>query len=256
MASKKREKSETGFYHIMCKGVEYIFNEHSMKEYFEEKLNKFKSKYEIEIISSVIMSNHYHLEIYDPEDNITTFMRVLNSVFAKYYNKIVGDFGKVFKTLFKSKPIKDLSYFYNCKEYIEYNPVDAKIVENKEDYPYSSGCSYRKLKYISKKDLVESILEKVFGKIDYSIIRKVRIIKEELLRSKEVLIEDIYKVKSNIEKRYKRSIEDLLSEKEYYNLVIDEIKSRTYLSRYEISKKLNISYHKMLSEIEKTLPKY
>jgi len=63
---------------------------------------------------------------------------VLNSKFAKLYNKQNNRVGYVFRDRFKSKQIMNLKQLYNTISYIHYNPVKAGLVKNLEDYKFSS----------------------------------------------------------------------------------------------------------------------
>ncbi len=254
MASIARKKSITGLYHIMNRAFnsDYIFKDYNYKIYFEEKLTKFKDKYKIKIISAAIMDNHYHIQIYDPKGNIAPFMRTLNSVFAKYYNFKNQRVGSVFQSIFKSKPIESLRYFYKCKEYIEYNPVEANMVEKKEDYLFSSACNKRILKYVESKESIEAILIKEFRKIK----EKIEDIEEDILKYKEKLCEKFLDVKKDIETRFNKNIKEILKDKNNYKKILEELRNRTYYSRYRLSKVIGINYKKILRHISKTPPKY
>ena len=71
-------------------------------------------------------------------------MHKINGNYARYYNYMENRVGYVFRDRFKSQPIMSEKQLYNCIRYIHLNPVKAKIVENPEQYKYSSYRIYKR----------------------------------------------------------------------------------------------------------------
>ena len=122
---------------------EYIFKNDEEKKKYLSLLKKYYKMYEVDIICYCIMDNHTHLILYsDNINNISNFMRMVNSMYAIYYNKKYSRVGYVFRDRFKSILIMTREQLYTCIKYIHMNPVKAKIVEKESEYKYSSYNDY------------------------------------------------------------------------------------------------------------------
>ena len=140
----KRKRSSTDFYHVIIKGInnERIFNQSREKVYFKSIIRKKLSKYQIEIYSYCIMSNHAHLIIRAELKELSIFMASVLAEYASYYNFKHNRNGHVFQNRFKSECIEDDYYFWTCVRYIHLNPVKAKMIKKAEEYKYSSLVEY------------------------------------------------------------------------------------------------------------------
>lgn len=131
--------------HYIVQGInkEYIFEEKDDKNKYLSLLKKYYKKYKIDIICYCIMDNHTHLILYsDNINNISEFMRIVNSLYAMYYNKRRNRVGYVFRDRYKSVLILDRRQLLRCIKYIHMNPVKANIVKNESEYEYSSYKDY------------------------------------------------------------------------------------------------------------------
>ncbi len=143
MATKRKESS-TGLYHVVVKGInnEKLFNYNREKAYFKEIISKHLEKYEVEIYSYCIMSNHAHFIIRAEIKVLSAFMAMILAEYAVYYNYKHHRNGHVFQNRFMSECIEDERYFWNCMRYIHLNPVKAKMVKKMSRYKYSSIREY------------------------------------------------------------------------------------------------------------------
>ena len=84
------------------------------------------------------MSNHYHLLLKTPNSDIDKFMYWFNKTFSELLKEKTGRINRMFGSNYKWSLIKDQSYLKNVVSYIYQNPVRAKIVQNPEDYRFST----------------------------------------------------------------------------------------------------------------------
>ncbi len=105
-----------------------------------DSLDNYKN--EFEIISYVLMTNHIHLQIQTKQIHIGIFMQRLNGFYAKYFNNKYNYVGHLFQERYLSKIIDSRSYMIELSRYIHLNPVRARLVENPEDYLWSSYNVY------------------------------------------------------------------------------------------------------------------
>ncbi len=130
------------FFHVIVQGQkkEYIFKEKRFIYEYINLIRKYIKETNIKIVAYCIMGNHAHfLFKVDNLQELSKFMRKINSIYAKYYNFMMDDrVGYVYRDRFLSEPITSHRYLVNCIKYIHFNPVKAKIVNDCSQYKFSS----------------------------------------------------------------------------------------------------------------------
>ncbi|EJL68007.1 transposase [Chryseobacterium populi] len=148
------ENFECGYiYHIYshANGGELIFREEENYKYFLDKLLKYIIPIS-EIYAYCLMPNHFHLLIrFKDLDQISNgnehaclmkqFSNLLNG-YAKAYNKRYGRKGALFMDFLKRKKVNDEKYLIKLLHYIHNNPASHGLVENINNWKYSSYRSY------------------------------------------------------------------------------------------------------------------
>jgi len=86
-----------------------------------------------------LMSNHFHLLIETELENLSLFMKHINSNYAIYFNKKTNRSGHFWQGRFYSRYINGDDYYYTLIQYIEQNPIEAGIVKQIGEYPYTLG---------------------------------------------------------------------------------------------------------------------
>ena len=210
------------FFHITVKGIngEYIFQENIDKN---EYLKLLKEKINIDILAYCIMDNHAHILIKTENVNeMSKYMKKVNTSYALYYNKKNMREGYVFKSRFFSQQIEDRKHLFSCIVYIHKNPVKANIVRNMENYKFSSyndyfGINHRNLinnenifKLFNNQDIIDnlkkfkeyhlkdSLLEYEFDEeINYTEMIEAY---QQIYSNKEIEKQLVYKFKLSIKK--------------------------------------------------------
>jgi len=139
-----RQRSKTGIYHIMVRGINgqnIFFDEDDYKRYLET-LARISEEGEAQVLGYCLMSNHVHLLIHEGKDGISRIMKRLGGSYAYWYNWKYERKGYVFQDRFKSVNIEDDSYLKTVIRYIHQNPVKAGITNKPESYPWSSNLAY------------------------------------------------------------------------------------------------------------------
>jgi len=94
------------------------------------------------LLAWVIMPNHVHVMIEQIEGiPLTTILHTWKSYSAHEINKARGSRGQVWSPDYFDRYVRDEGHYADVKYYIELNPVKARLVENPEDWPYSSASS-------------------------------------------------------------------------------------------------------------------
>lgn len=146
MPRTAREKSQTGIYHVMLRGIDKrdLFLKESEYEKFIDYIQKARDKCEFTIYAYCLMTNHIHLLIKTHTDtqNVGDIVRRITVGYAQYHNFQNGRTGHLFQNRFRSEIIESDAYFLEVIRYIHQNPLKAGMVKNIEDYQWSSINAY------------------------------------------------------------------------------------------------------------------
>jgi len=259
---KPRIVIEDGVYHVISRGVnnEPIFKDEN--DYFEflSLLKKESIENNIKVLCYCLMKNHYHLLLKIKTTNLSNFIQILNSKYAKFINQKYFRIGHLFQNRFKSHFINNLNYLINVSRYIHLNPVEINIVDRPEKYRWSS---YKY--YISNEkennhnnsfiDIKEFFLLTSLSKETYKeyIEEYLKLIKEFDLHGEGLDI-DISKILKTLKNNYKLNylnnllLRDILI---YYfinkNIKMEKIGKFFNLSKYQVYR----IYKKIFLELEK-----
>ena len=134
------------------------------------------------------MPNHFHflLQILQPCE-LSTMMKNFLISYTKAINKRYGKVGHLFQGQFKSKEIESLDYLLTVSRYLHNNPKKAKLVNQNEEWEFSSYLEYLGLRYdelvkkelilqnykaiVEYKEFVESMPELEFSELERSNFR-------------------------------------------------------------------------------------
>jgi REP element-mobilizing transposase RayT len=89
MPRSAREKSESGIYHVMVRGInrQDIFHDEEDYSQYLEAINRAKSIGKFEIYGYCLMSNHVHLLLHEKEETMSSVMKQIGVSYAWCYNK-------------------------------------------------------------------------------------------------------------------------------------------------------------------------
>lgn len=144
MGRKRRAWFHSAKYHITSRG-----NRKSSLFYDEEDRIKYLSfltetmiRFPFTLHSFCLMTNHTHLQLQTSDTSPTILMSHLNTKYAKYFNKKYDYSGHVFEKRYGAELLDSLDYELDVSKYIHLNPLKAGLVDELEDYPWSSYNAY------------------------------------------------------------------------------------------------------------------
>ncbi|MDD2497287.1 MAG: transposase [Desulfitobacteriaceae bacterium] len=144
MARVSREKSSTGIYHIMLRGIDKrdVFIDDKDREVFINYLSSAKEKSNYVIYGYCLMDNHIHLLIEEGHEHIGESIKRITVGYVQWHNLKYSRTGHLFQNRYKSEVIEDDAYFLTVLRYIHQNPIKAGIVQDIADYKWSSYIYY------------------------------------------------------------------------------------------------------------------
>lgn len=141
-----RQKSESGIYHIMLRGInkQVIFKDDEDRERFTETILYFKPTSQFELFGYCLMGNHIHLLLKEVVEPVSMIIKRISGSFVYWYNRKYERCGHLFQERFKSEAVDNDAYFLTVLRYIHQNPVKAGLSRNIEGYKWSSAKDYLK----------------------------------------------------------------------------------------------------------------
>lgn len=144
MPRKAREKSSTGIYHAMLRGIngQIIFQDNEDYEKFIQIIREYKEVCGYEIYAYCLMSNHVHLLIKEGREELGIVFRRIGAKYVYWYNYKYERNGHLFQDRYRSEVVENDKYFLTVLRYIHQNPVKAGIENDISKYPWSSYNEY------------------------------------------------------------------------------------------------------------------
>lgn len=97
----------------------------------------------VDVISYCLMPNHFHLLIKQmTEGGISEFVSKLINSYTKFYNVKYNRVGPLFQGQFKAVLIESDEQFIHVSRYIHLNPIASFLVNDLDDYEWSSYREY------------------------------------------------------------------------------------------------------------------
>ena len=128
-------------HHIIQRGnnKQVIFITDEDYQFYLKTLKDACIKYHCDIHAYVLMTNHVHLLI-TPKNNtcISAVMQYVGRTYVRYFNDLHQRTGTLWEGRYKSLVIGSEAYFLTCCCYIEQNPLRAGMIENINQYLWSS----------------------------------------------------------------------------------------------------------------------
>lgn len=149
MARKPRNFIGDTVYHVMNRATARARIFHSSADYaaFETVLQQAVARFNLRLLSYVVMPNHFHLVLWPRKsegETLSSFMKWLQQTHTQRWHasrKSAGE-GRLYQGRFKAFPIQTAwNEFHHLRKvcrYVERNPLRAKLVPAAERWQYSS----------------------------------------------------------------------------------------------------------------------
>lgn len=161
MARSPREKSKTGIYHIILRGInrQLIFEDEEDADRFLETLGRYRKESGYEIYAYCLMGNHIHILIKEGKEELSLAMKRIGVSYVYWYNLKYDRSGHLFQDRYKSEVVEDNDYLLTVLRYIHQNPLKAKIAEDISTYKWSSYHEYLGNNGFSDKEFILELFD-------------------------------------------------------------------------------------------------
>jgi len=130
-------------YKYFLRELQLLLNPKSLGTNFSNRSDDISSQ--VKCLCFCLMSNHYHLLIYQNiSEGITNLMRRLATSYSMYFNKKHDRLGPLFQGRYKAVKVESNEQALHVSRYIHTNPLDLKFynLNNLSKYRYSSYPDY------------------------------------------------------------------------------------------------------------------
>jgi putative transposase len=130
-------------YHVLnrANGRLRIFKKPGDFVAFEQILAQAIEQFSMRLCGYCMMSNHWHLVLWPRGDgDLSAFMKWLTVTHSHRWHtahRTVG-IGHLYQGRYKSFPVQSGTHYLTLMQYVESNPLRAKLVQSSRDWPYSS----------------------------------------------------------------------------------------------------------------------
>ncbi len=167
MSRPLRIEYKNAFYHVMNRGRgrENTFLSDDDFKYFLYCIEQASLRFNIEVHSYCLMTNHYHLLIKTPDANLGRAMKHINGLYTQYFNRAHNTDGALFRGRYKAVLVDADNYLLHVSRYIHRNPIETStpLVDVLIDYKWSSYSAFIK-KTATPKWLVRDFIFSLQGK--------------------------------------------------------------------------------------------
>lgn len=166
-----RQKSDSGIYHVMVRGINGrdIFLEQGDYLRYLDTLEVIKERSGCLFHGYCLMSNHAHLLLQEGEEDVGQVMKRIGASYVRWFNTKYQRRGYLFQDRFRSEAVEDDAYFLTVLRYIHQNPQKAGIAASLAAYPWSSYREYiSPTNKLISQELVLGMLGGISGFIKFS----------------------------------------------------------------------------------------
>lgn len=197
-----------------------VYKNDADKDKFLAILCKACAIYKVNVHDYCLMDNHYHILVETTTENLSLFMRQINSNYAIYFNKKYRRTGHLWQGRYKSWYIIQDEHLYMLFRYIEQNPIEAKMTDTIGEYPFTllatlldadqdiiSCAQHSKLKKEIHEESIQELLARALSKKELKKLeaeqkRKVIQTEYEFSQEKEKTLKECF---SDVKERSSRN---------------------------------------------------
>ncbi len=141
MARRKITFAQGEYYHIYNRGVNRhpIFRCDDNYHFLLHRVKRYVAQWQIVVIAYCLMPNHYHFVLLQAgEHPISCFLQSLFNSYTKAFNKMYDRSGTLFEGPFRAVHVTEEVYLVHLCRYVHRNPLNAGLVMDLHDWPYSN----------------------------------------------------------------------------------------------------------------------
>jgi putative transposase len=185
----------------------------------------------MKIYAWCLMNNHVHLLVKEGNEDISTTMKRIGVSFVLYYSRRYGTTGHLFQDRFRSENVEDIRYFLTVVRYIHQNPLKARMVNQLDEWKWSSCRQYYGMQDIVWKLLDPELILEMYS--EDKILARERLKEFNEKANQDQCLDDDMIERRLIDDEARELIKNQLN-----GIEIAQVKSLPRLKRNEVLKKI------------------
>ena len=133
-----------GIYHLTAHGSDnrYLFLGREDREDFLARLSATCERFELALLSYVLMGSHYHALLRIPDARLSQALQRLHTEFSRVQNRRHARSSHLFRAHPGTREITSDEQLIAAARYLARNPVEAGLVADPLDPPWSSARAH------------------------------------------------------------------------------------------------------------------
>ena len=133
-----------GVYHLTAHGSadRRLFLDDIDRVAFVGLLDATWGKFGLELISYVLMTNHYHALTWIPDKRLSAALQTLHGSYSQQHNTRHRSSAHLFRAHCFTRRVQDNDDLLTSERYVAHNPVKAGLVVHALDWPWGSARTH------------------------------------------------------------------------------------------------------------------
>lgn len=117
-----------------------IFGDREAAELMLAELSRLRDALGFALLAYAVMPNHLHLLVVPSESaDLSQIMQFVKGRFARVWNSKMGHQGSLWQPRYYESAVRTEQQLMRWIDYIEQNPVQARLAGSPQEYPYCSS---------------------------------------------------------------------------------------------------------------------
>jgi putative transposase len=157
-----------GIHHLTTHGSDkrFLFLSDEDREDFLERLALICERFELALLSYVLLGNHYHALLRIPDARLSRALQRLHTEYSRHHNRRQRRSAHLFRAHPYTGEIGSDEQLIAACRYFARNPVEAGLADDPLDWPWSSARAHAGLER-PRVPLAEEDLRSAFGADDH-----------------------------------------------------------------------------------------
>jgi putative transposase len=157
-----------GLFHVAAHGsdLRYLYSSDEDRVDFLERLAAVCERFELALVSYALMGTHYHTILGIPDEGVSQALQRLHTEYSRHTNRRWGRSAHLFRAHPLARMIESEEDLVGTARYVARNPVEAGLVRDPLDWPWSSARAHAGLE-APRIPLAEHALRAAFGVADW-----------------------------------------------------------------------------------------
>jgi REP element-mobilizing transposase RayT len=137
---RPRRQFAPGIYHLAAHGSDrrHLYLDDDDRVDFLDRLSTTLWTRDIDVLSYVLLGNHYHALVRIPDARLSEALQRLHTEYSRHHNRRYQRGAHLFRAHCLARRIKDDAHLLGAYRYLARNPVEAGLVDDPLDWPWAS----------------------------------------------------------------------------------------------------------------------